>query len=252
MSSPDIKLGIFASGSGSTANVLLDKASVVITNRKEAFETGIGQKVRDYNKENGTNIPCIYLPRIHSRIYLDDGTVDQLKTNENYGFKILDSLDPFKVDYLSLNGFDVILPNNVVSQFEDRVANSHPAPLRAGSLGFGGKGFHGLVPHAAVQYFFENINRPFKTEVTLHIVTKHYDDGPELAFCEVELFRGESPQDLQNRVKKSEIGQLRPFWNKVEKDGRLVPLPSRGPLILPDEYSIWVEARSYALRNFSH
>lgn len=249
MSNPDIKLAIFASGSGSTAEVLFNRATVVITNNKNA---GVLERVGRYNAEHCGCIMTYWIPRFRNQVRYKDGQIDPVMSELAYGQELLQVLRLYKPDFISLNGFAVKLPWNVVKEYHGRVANSHPAPLRFKRLGFGGQGMYGLAPHGAVQNFYERIDRPFVTEATEHLVTSEYDQGPELAFTEIELIRGESPIDLQKRVISAEKIQLVEFWNQVARDGWLKPLPKRPALIQHHERKLWSEVRSQAIEKYIH
>ncbi len=244
MKDTDLRLGIFASGGGSTGEVLFNRAAVVICNNSPR-KAGVYDRVERYNQQTGSDLKCLWIPRAPHRVYGPDGEVLQSESLLKYGEALLPVLKDHGVNFISLNGSSVPLPPNVVEEYEGRAANSHPAPLRYKRLGFGGRGLHGRAAHAAVLTFAQSIDRPFTTEVTEHLVTNEYDTGPEVAFTEVPIDKEKhTPDTLQDDVKASEIIQLDTFWNQVLKRGsdRIPRLPRRPALILPHECKKWAVA----------
>ena len=232
-----IRLAILASGSGSTGEVLFDKAVVVITNNQDAH-------VIERAEKHG--ISCKVRMR---KDYQTEGKNDPVK----YGDELINIFREYEVNFISQNGWSILTPANVVREFEGRIVNAHPAPLDIGHPDFGGQGMHGLAVHAAVLNFAREISRPFKTEVTLHQVSEKYDEGGVLAFSEVEILPDDTPQKLQDRIKEVEKKQNIDFWNRVKEFGHLPPViarPSR--LIFPNEVDILKKAKAGAITAFPH
>lgn len=236
-----IKLGIFASGSGTTGEVIFDKAVVVLTNNPEAGVIGLAKKHQ---------VPCeIIKPRSEFRIYHPDGAINKETSSEKYGEHIIDLLEKYQITHGSLNGFDTLMPKNVVSKYQ--IVNSHPAPLDPGFLDFGGVGMHGLAVHLAVLEFAKMINRPFKTAVYLHRVAEEYDKGELLVFTEVEIKENDSPESLQARVKKAEKTQNKLFWEEIEKNGgKLIPVVRKDRVILKGEENLLETAKKKAIARY--
>jgi phosphoribosylglycinamide formyltransferase-1 len=159
----NLKLAILASGSGSTAEPIFDKAALIITNNPNA---GIIARAQQHG------IDCIVLSRKDYLVYKDKEQIDHEATRLKYGLSLLTTFKIYEIDYISQNGWSVMTPLNVLKIFQDKVINSHPAPLDPEFPDFGGVGMHGLAVHAAVLHFKKMINRPFDyTEVCLHQVT---------------------------------------------------------------------------------
>lgn len=259
-------LAIFASGSGSTGAVLFDMAQVVVTDNPEA---GIIQRVKDYNLDHpGDHIGMEIVPRPTVRV-----------EGETWGGNILSKLEKYDPRFVSLNGFDRMLPSKVVKEFAGRVANVHPAPLdpehrlllpdylreidQANPFGrqpldFGGKGMHGLVPHEAVLTFARwcgRVHEPFRSEVCIHRVESGiYDNGAVLARASVGVdLKSDTAQSLQDRAKGIEKNQNFTFWTAVKKTGEFpAELSLKEPLIKESEIGILWQARALALAVHSH
>ncbi|MDO8638814.1 MAG: formyltransferase family protein [Candidatus Daviesbacteria bacterium] len=235
-----IRLGIFASGSGTTGEVIFDKAVVVLTNNPEAGVIDLAKK---------HNVACEVLPpRSEFRIYNPDGGVNKELSSENYGNYIIKLLEKYQITHGSLNGFDTLMPENVTEKF--LMVNSHPGPLDPGFLDFGGVGMHGLAVHQAVLEFSKMIKNPFpfKTAVCLHLVNKEFDKGKLVSYKEVEVKEDDSAESLQTRVKEAEKIQNKEFWNRVEQNGgKLVVISRYERVIFPGEEKFLEEAKIRAI-----
>jgi folate-dependent phosphoribosylglycinamide formyltransferase PurN len=241
----NIRLAIFASGSGSTGEKLFPYTKVVITNRIDA---GIKDRVDSYNKNPAnTRIEFVELPRI--KVEHPDKKESFRLTQQKYGAQLLEVLKKYEVEFISQNGWDILTPKNVVELFKDRIVNSHPGPLPE----FGGKFMEGLVVHAAVLKYWELIgfDIKFTTLINLHKVTENYDEGKVLAATKVALKRGDTPESLEERVKENERNLLQKFWGAVAKNNRF---PKRSPVHLPTytDYDLekLEQAKRFALEHY--
>lgn len=237
------RLAIFASGSGSTAELVLKFTSLVITNNPEA---GIIQRARK------NNVPVEIISRIDYKIVDSSGKVDKEKTSQKFGRALLKVLNKHKIDFIGQHGWSLLTPKNVVQKFKGKIINSHPGPLDPGYNDFGGKGMHGLAVHAAVLNFHKLVSGKFnKTEVTLHFVTEEYDKGELVMLSDVDILKDDTPEGLQERVKEIEKVQNKLFWEKVLKKGEITPIKRTKRLILPSEEKILNIAKNKAIEGFS-
>ena len=100
-----------------------------------------------------------------------------------------------KIDLVVLAGFLKILSPNFTKAFENRIINIHPSLIPS----FCGKGYYGLKVHeAAIEYGVK------VSGATVHFVDENADTGPIIRQDTVEVFAGDSPQDLQQRVLRIE------------------------------------------------
>lgn len=108
---------------------------------------------------------------------------------------IIDIMKENKIDLVVLAGFLKILSPNLTKAFENRIINIHPSLIPS----FCGKGYYGLKVHeAAIEYGVK------VSGATVHFVDENADTGPIIRQDTVEVFAGDSPQDLQQRVLKIE------------------------------------------------
>jgi len=120
---------------------------------------------------------------------------DKKFPNENIDEKITNLMKEFKVDYIFLSGYMKKIEKNLVSTFENKIINSHPALLPK----FGGKGMYGTNVHKAVIEAGEK-----KSGCTVHFVNENYDEGRFILQNEIELEQNETVETLEQKIKKLE------------------------------------------------
>ncbi|MDR0790716.1 MAG: phosphoribosylglycinamide formyltransferase [Bacteroidales bacterium] len=165
-----IRLALFASGSGTNVEQIAEyfqsnsevRVEVVVVNKVDAF-------VRQRAAKLG--IEDVYFNR--EDFYQSD--------------KVLDCLIKRRIDWIVLAGFLWLVPQSLLSRYESKIINIHPALLP----NYGGKGMYGHYVHEAVV-----ANHETKTGITIHLVNKDYDKGKILfqAICNI------SEQDTANDV----------------------------------------------------
>lgn len=113
------------------------------------------------------------------------------ETFEAYDRALTALLTEQKTDLVVLAGFMTILGPMVLSAFENRIINIHPALIPS----FCGEGFYGLRVHE------QALSRGVKlTGATAHFVNEVCDGGPIILQKAVEVKEGDTPQSLQKRV----------------------------------------------------
>jgi phosphoribosylglycinamide formyltransferase-1 len=126
-------------------------------------------------------------------------------------------LSNLKTEFIVLAGFLKLIPNEVVSNFDGRIINIHPALLPS----FGGKGMYGLNVHKAV---YESSARV--SGVTVHFVDTSYDTGKIIAQRCVDISDAGSPEEIAERVLKVEH-QLLPYVVGKFVDGKIKMINNR-------------------------
>jgi len=145
------RIAIFASGSGSNAQKLMEhfkrsneiEISLVLTNNAEAY---VLQRADNFE------IPTHIFDK--NEFYKTDEVVDLLKNLE--------------IDFVVLAGFLWLIPKNLIDAYPGRIVNIHPAILPK----FGGKGMYGDHVHHAVMAAGET-----EGGITIHYVDENYDEG---------------------------------------------------------------------------
>jgi phosphoribosylglycinamide formyltransferase-1 len=172
------RLSIFASGSGSNAEKFFEhfrnhpKIEIVsvFTNNKSA---GVIERA------NRFDIPY----HVHNRTYWETGE------------EIIKILKEEKVDFIVLAGFMLLIPEQLVKVFSDKIFNIHPALLPK----FGGQGMYGSNVHKAVKAAGET-----ESGLTIHFVNEHYDEGKIIFQEKCQLEPTDSAEDIAAKVLKLE------------------------------------------------
>lgn len=145
------RIAIFASGSGSNAQKLMEhfkrspevEIALVLTNNPDAY---VLQRADNFE------IPSHIFDK--HEFYKTDQVVDLLKNLE--------------IDLIVLAGFLWLIPKNLIAEYPGRIINIHPAILPK----FGGKGMYGDHVHLAVMAAGET-----EGGITIHYVNENYDEG---------------------------------------------------------------------------
>lgn len=178
-----LKLGIFASGRGSNFSAILDKS------KQGALDADIKLLVTN-NKNAGAIKKALAhkIPFVIIRRSMFDKRVDFIK-------KMLMILKDHNISFIALAGYMKKIPAEVVSKYENKITNIHPALLPS----FGGKGMYGTYVHKNVLETGCKV-----TGVTVHLVDNKYDHGPIVAQRCVEVKEGDTVESLSGRVLKVE------------------------------------------------
>ena len=108
---------------------------------------------------------------------------------------LLEKLKKSKIDYIALAGYLRLLSPQLVSAYNGKIINMHPALLPK----YGGQGMYGLHVHEAVLASGDK-----ESGVTFHIVDEVYDHGRIVEQFNLPVLENDSPESLQERVLKKE------------------------------------------------
>ncbi len=120
---------------------------------------------------------------------------NKLFPNENLDEKITSLFVEYECDYIFLSGYMKKLETKLITQFENRIVNSHPALLPK----FGGKGMYGRFVHEAVIESQEK-----ESGVTIHFVNEEYDKGEFILQKKLTISDNCTVEELENDIKKLE------------------------------------------------
>jgi len=173
-----IKIAIFASGNGSNAENIINHfknhpkiiVELVLTNNHKAF---VIERVKKYN------IKCIIFNK------------DDLYNSNN----VLNILKENNIDFIVLAGFLWLVPISIISNYNGKILNIHPALLPK----YGGKGMYGMNVHKAVIENKEKVSG-----ITIHHVNENYDEGNIVFQKEIEISSNDTPESLAEKIHKLE------------------------------------------------
>jgi phosphoribosylglycinamide formyltransferase-1 len=174
---PVKQIVIFASGSGSNAQAIIEHFAAHATVRVAAL---FSNKPNAYALERArqAGIPaCTF-----SRDEFHNGTV-------------LEQLQKIAPDLIVLAGFLWLVPEQLVQAYEHKIINIHPALLPE----FGGKGMHGHHVHQAVIQ-----NQEQQSGLTIHYVNPEYDKGNFILQAYCPVLPADTPETLAARVLRLE------------------------------------------------
>jgi phosphoribosylglycinamide formyltransferase-1 len=177
-----LRLALFASHEGSTLEAILaacDKNCGLLP----AVFIGNNADAPAFDKARARDLPAVHLS---SATHTDPAALDNA---------ISETLEDHNVDLVILAGYMKKLGPQTVSNFLNRILNSHPALLPK----FGGQGMYGDHVHAAVLKSGEKT-----TGATIHIADEFYDHGPILAQKRVRVRPDDTVPTLARRVMAAE------------------------------------------------
>lgn len=168
------RLAIFASGTGSNAQKLIDhfrnadsaSVALIVCNKPGAGVLGIAEK---------EGLPSLLIEK--ERFFRGDA--------------YLPVFHEAGIDFLVLAGFLWKVPSALINAYPRRVVNIHPALLPK----FGGKGMYGQYVHEAVLQAGE-----MESGITIHYVDEHYDNGDIIFQTACPIIEGDTAETIAQRI----------------------------------------------------
>ena len=156
-------IAIFASGSGSNAENIIRyfqkndsvQVSLVLSNKSDAYVLERAYRLK---------VPCNVFPK-------EDWTA---------GDEILAVLQEYRIDFIVLAGFLMLVPDYLIQAYPGRIVNIHPSLLPK----YGGKGMYGNRVHEAVVAAGD-----CESGITIHHLNGQYDSGDIIAQYKVPYCR---------------------------------------------------------------
>ena len=185
-----LKMAVLVSGGGTNLQAIIDatkkkqitnaEIAVVVCNNKNAYAL---QRAKNHGIKAEYISPKDYQSR-------------QLFNEE-----FLKRIQSYKVDLVVLAGFLVVIPENMVRSYPNRIINVHPSLIPA----FCGKGYYGLKVHEGV------LARGVKiTGATVHFVDEGTDTGPIILQKAVAVQSEDTAEILRRRVMEEAEWQILP------------------------------------------
>lgn len=110
---------------------------------------------------------------------------------DEYDSALTELIKSKNADLVVLAGFMTILGHKVISAYENKIINIHPALIPS----FCGEGYYGLHVHEAA------LKKGVKLSgATVHFVNEECDGGPIIMQKAVEVHSGDTPEILQKRI----------------------------------------------------
>ena len=173
MKTKKCRLAIFASGGGTNAEAIIKylaehpniEVSTIYSNNADAY---VLQRAENHN------IPSVVFTK---KEFGEPAFINQLVTG-NY-------------DLIVLAGFMWLIPAAIVSAFNRKIINIHPALLP----NYGGKGMYGHFVHEAVIK-----NKEIESGITIHYVNEKYDEGSIILQAKCTVLATDSSDSLAEKI----------------------------------------------------
>ena len=182
-----VNIAIFVSGSGSNCENIIQyfqhnkqvHIALVVSNRSDAYALVRAKKL---------NVPTAVLP----------------KADFDNKDKVLKLMADYRIDFIVLAGFLLMIPDWLISVYQRRMINLHPALLPK----FGGMGMYGHHVHEAVRKANET-----ETGMTVHWVSTVCDGGEIIAQFRTPITPDDTPGDIAD---KEHILEMEHFPRVIE------------------------------------
>lgn len=196
-----LRLAVLVSGGGTNLQAIIDsiengtvtnaKIVVVISNNKNAYALERAAK-------HGIEVLSI--------------SPKDYEDREMFHQALLATLEERNIDLIVLAGYLVVIPEQMIRKYRDRIINVHPSLIPS----FCGTGYYGLKVHEAV------LARGVKvTGATVHFVDEGTDTGPIILQKAVAVEPGDTPEVLQHRVMEQAEWKLLPAAIDLIANGRV-------------------------------
>ncbi len=174
------RIAVMVSGGGTNLQAIIDaiqsgkitdtEIGVVISNNADAYAL-------ERARNAGIKAVCV------SRKEIPD--------KEAYNKALIAAVDDAKVDLVVLAGFLVVIPEEMIQKYRNKIINIHPSLIPS----FCGTGYYGLKVHEGA------LARGVKVSgATVHFVDEGTDTGPIILQKAVEVKEDDTPEVLQRRI----------------------------------------------------
>lgn len=182
-----MNIAIFVSGSGSNCENIIQyfqnnkqaNMALVVSNRSDAYALVRAQRL---------NVPTKVLP----------------KADFNNQEMVMKLMVDYRIDFIVLAGFLLMIPDWLISAYQHRMINLHPALLPK----FGGIGMYGHYVHEAVRKANET-----ETGMTVHWVSSVCDGGEIIAQFRTPITPDDTPDDI---AAKEHVLEMKHFPQVIE------------------------------------
>ena len=191
-----VNIAIFVSGSGSNCENIIQyfqhnkqvHIALVVSNRSDAYALVRAKKL---------NVTTAVLP----------------KADFNNKDKVLKLMADYRIDFIVLAGFLLMIPDWLISVYQRRMINLHPALLPK----FGGMGMYGHHVHEAVRKANET-----ETGMTVHWVSTVCDGGEIIAQFRTPITPDDTPDDIAGKEHFLEMEHFPRVIETILKQEKLI------------------------------
>ena len=175
-----LRVLVCVSGGGTNLQAVMDAIdNKTITNTEivRVISNNPGAYALERAKNHGIDAVCV--------------SPKEYETRAAFHEAFLQAVDEAQPDLIVLAGFLVVIPEEMIVKYRNRIINIHPSLIPS----FCGTGYYGLKVHEGA------LARGVKlTGATVHFVDEGTDTGPIIFQKAVEILDGDTPEVLQRRV----------------------------------------------------
>ncbi len=175
-----LRVLVCVSGGGTNLQAVIDAIeNKTITNTEivRVISNNPGAYALERAKNHGIDAVCV--------------SPKEYETRAAFHEAFLQAVDEAQPDLIVLAGFLVVIPEEMIVKYRNRIINIHPSLIPS----FCGTGYYGLKVHEGA------LARGVKvTGATVHFVDEGTDTGPIIFQKAVEILDGDTPEVLQRRV----------------------------------------------------
>ncbi|WP_246942887.1 phosphoribosylglycinamide formyltransferase [Bacillus pinisoli] len=172
------RIAIFASGSGSNFQAIVDATKAGTLQAKVSLLVCDKQEAKVVDRAKKASIPSFV------------ATPQSFHSKSLYEEAILEKLQEHQVEWIILAGYMRLIGETLLRAYEGKIVNIHPSLLPA----FQGKDAIGQALQAGVK----------ETGVTVHFVDEGMDTGPIIAKEQVHIDEQETHESLQKKIQAVE------------------------------------------------
>ena len=196
-----LRVLVCVSGGGTNLQAIIDAGA-----RGELGDTGIVRVI--------SNNPNAYALERAKNAGIDAVCVSpkEFANRSDFHTAFLDAINEAKPDLIVLAGFLVVVPEEVIAAYRNRIINIHPSLIPS----FCGTGYYGLKVHEAA------LARGVKVSgATVHFVDEGTDTGPIILQKAVEVKEGDTPKVLQQRIMEEAEWKIMPEAIRLIAEGKV-------------------------------
>ena len=196
-----LKVVVMVSGGGTNLQAIIDSVKDgVITNTEIVGVISNNRDAYALERARQNDIPAVCV------------SPKDYETRAEFNEELLKVVDGFEADLIVLAGFLVVIPEQMVERYRNRIINIHPSLIPA----FCGTGFYGLKVHEAA------LSKGVKVVgATVHFVDEGTDTGAIILQKAVGVQQGDTPEVLQRRVMEQAEWKILPHAIDLIANGRV-------------------------------
>ncbi len=196
-----LRVGVCVSGGGTNLQAIMDKmesGAVTGAELSAVVSNNAGAYALTRAKNRGIPAVCV--------------SPKDYETREAFHEALVETLDGFRLDLIVLAGFLVVLPEELIKKYRNRIINIHPSLIPS----FCGTGNYGLAVHEHA------LERGVKvTGATVHFVDEGTDTGPIILQKAVAVRDDDTPKSLQLRVMEEAEWEILPAAIDLIANGKI-------------------------------